>query len=167
MSKTINFSNLKQEKVRKRIGDIEIYNITKENEKDVTDIIIQSLDEKTGMVKVDPSIVLVKLIPILTNIYLDLDTEKDEEMIKEIIADPSDVLLEVVDELNIIIKAHTDKLIKRVNEIATLSKEEQRELFDKIKPQESEEDRIARELKEAEAKEIEQLTKRLAELGVK
>ena len=46
---------------------------------------------------------LIKVIPMLTDIEVDLDKEEDVELINEIVADPNEVFNMVANELNSII----------------------------------------------------------------
>ena len=105
MNKIVNFSNLKRREIRKRIGmgenAIIIYNPNIEQKKEIRNLVTDNITD--NKVNIKGKDVLLKLVPMLTNIKLDLDEEKDEQLIEEILADPSEELEEVTKELTRIV----------------------------------------------------------------
>lgn len=133
----IKFSELKQKKVRKIIDNvgyenpIEIYNVTEDIRPKVTKIITNNMDGKTGELNIEARLVIVELLPMLSNVDLDLDLEKDKEQINEILDNPSEILLQIVDEITEVIKEFTERFIKNIDKINQLSPEEFNKLFNK------------------------------------
>jgi hypothetical protein len=80
-----------------------IFNPTIEQTKIINDIIERSVEGDKVYSKIDGVDMLVRVIPMLTDIKVDLDNDEDIELINEIISDPNDVFNTVVNELNKII----------------------------------------------------------------
>lgn len=145
---SVKFSELKQKKVRKVIdgtsfeNPIEIYNVTEDIRENVSKIITDNMNTKTGELNIEPRLIIVELLPLLTNIDLDLNLEKDVEQIKEIMDNPSEVLLDVVDELTEVVKEFANRFVKNIDKINKLSPEEFNKLFNK----ENEKERKKKEL---------------------
>lgn len=99
----INLTDLKRKKVRKYIRTedkdhpVEIYEPTQEQRLKILDII--NKDIKVGTNKLEASIkdedILLEILEMITNIYLDLDKVKDKELIEDILKDPSPLLIKV------------------------------------------------------------------------
>lgn len=80
-----------------------VFNPTTKQVKAISDIIERNVEGDKIYSKVDGIDMLIKVIPMLTDIEIDLDKEEDVELINEIIEDPNDVFNEVVLEINKII----------------------------------------------------------------
>ncbi|MBS5307789.1 hypothetical protein [Clostridium sp.] len=80
-----------------------IYNPTQEQIKKINDLIERKVEEEKIYSKIEGIDMLINVIPMLTDIEIDLDKEEDIALINEIIEDPNDVFNEVVLELNKII----------------------------------------------------------------
>lgn len=117
---SIQFSKLKRSEIRRIIerGDciVEIYNPTKEQRKEILTMLITNYDAETNQMNLSDIDVIKGLIPMLTNIHLDIENDKSVE---DIIADPSEVLLDVQEELADIVQ----EVIKRfINHLKGLNK---------------------------------------------
>lgn len=153
MSKVINFSELKRKEIRKEFDNgIVVYNPNPEQKKEIMELITKSIDEKSQDIEISGRDIMLQLIPMLTNIHLDL--EDNEELLNEILEDPSDELLEVVDELNDIIKFVGNRMIKNIQNLAELPKEELEKLLPKeeIDPKQKEIEELKAKLAELEGK---------------
>ena len=159
MSKTnvVKFETLKRQEIRKTIanGDspIYIYNPSPEKKQQIEKMIFNKLQgqETSKDVELSAREVLLELLPILSNIDLGLDIEKDKEMIEEIINDPSDILVEVIDDISEIFTGISKSLMKNISAISKLPKEQLEKIMKENKVETPEEKRI-RELKEELAK---------------
>lgn len=80
-----------------------IYNPSQKQLEEINSIIERNTDGEKVYSKIDGIDMLIKIIPMLTDIEIDLDKEEDVELINEIISDPNDVFNEVVMEINKII----------------------------------------------------------------
>lgn len=80
-----------------------VYNPTTEQVKLINDILERKVEGEKVYSKIDGIDMLIKVIPMLTDIEIDLDKDEDISLINEIIEDPNDVFNEVVLELNKII----------------------------------------------------------------
>ena len=80
-----------------------VYNPTQSQIEEINSIMERKAEDSKVYSKIDGVDMLIKVIPMLTNIEVDLDREEDIELINEIISDPNDVFNEVVMELNKII----------------------------------------------------------------
>jgi predicted DNA binding protein len=131
MSNQVNILNLKRKEIRKYIGEgenrIEIYNPSPEQKNEILKIIAANIDDKTGKIKISGKDFLLKLIPMLTNIYLDI--ENNPELIETVLNDPSDILLEVQDCINDIVKNLVDRTTKNIKDIADLPEDVINEIF--------------------------------------
>lgn len=149
MSK-VKFTDLKSRKVRKVINSldfeqpIEIYNVTNETSDEVNKILVESFNEVDKTIDIKGEIVLVKLLKVLTNIDLDLDIEKDKDLIMEILKSPSELLLQVTDELTEVVREQSNRLIKTMTVINNMSDEELKKLIPIT--QEDEKEKKKREL---------------------
>ena len=110
-------SELKRRKIRRTIGDgdhpIEIYNPDIEERKEILRVLASGFSTKTMDFTISEYEVLVMLIPMLTNVELDLT---NDELVKEIMDDPSETLLDIQEELVEIIKDITRRFIKVMSE---------------------------------------------------
>ena len=80
-----------------------VYNPTQEQIGEINSIMERKAEDGKVYSKIEGVDMLIRVIPMLTNIEVDLDREEDVELINEIISDPNDVFNEVVMELNKII----------------------------------------------------------------
>lgn len=80
-----------------------IYNPSQKQLEEINSIIERNTDGEKVYSKIDGIDMLIKIIPMLTDIEIDLNKEEDIELINEIISDPNDVFNEVVMEINKII----------------------------------------------------------------
>lgn len=80
-----------------------IYNPSQKQLEEINSIIERNTDGEKVYSKIDGIDMLIKIIPMLTDIKIDLDKEEDIELINEIISDPNDVFNEIVTEINKII----------------------------------------------------------------
>lgn len=133
MANKINFSELKRKEIRRIIGEgegaIEIYNPNPEQQKEIKQMVFECIDKETGKPKIDGRAILTTLIPMLTNICIDTD---NDELLEEIINDPSDILREVVDEIQEIVYVNTSRLRKDINTLSEMPKEYFDEIFNNI-----------------------------------
>jgi hypothetical protein len=151
MKNLVNFKKLKREEIRKTIGEGEeqiiIYNPSPEKREEISKLLINSYKEKDEM-EITGRELLLQIIPMLTNILLEYDENNEEErqIIDDILNDPSEILMEVVDEVSIIVKEVGERTNKTLESLANLSEEE----ISKIIPinKETEEEKELRELKE-------------------
>jgi tRNA(Ile)-lysidine synthase TilS/MesJ len=156
MSNTINFSDLKRKEVRRVIetGDKEhpifIYNPNSQQKEYIISLMTKGVNEETKKINIDGKTVMIELIPMLTNISLNLDVEKDKDLIEEIILDPSDMLLEVQDEISDIVDSILNRGIKNLNELSKLPEDVREEVLKQFNKKEkvSEEDKQIIELEE-------------------
>ena len=77
-----------------------VYNPTAEQVKSINELMERKTNGDRVYSKIDGIDMLIKVIPMLTDIKIDLDKDEDIELINEIISDPNDVFNEVVLELN-------------------------------------------------------------------
>jgi len=90
----IDLMGLKFQPIRKIYDNgIEIYNLTEEMKTKILKIIEDNL--KNNSVDIKEEDVLLKILPIVTNIYL----PEDDTIIQEIIRNPSDILEDVISEV--------------------------------------------------------------------
>ena len=125
MSNVVSFADLKRKAIRKVIpfGDSEVVikNPTPEQKQEIFDMLIRNFDVEKREMSISDRDVLVVLMPMLTNIAIDLD---DEELISDVLADPSEVFLDVKEELSGITVEITGRFEKVLNRISMLSDEE-------------------------------------------
>lgn len=126
----INFSDLKRNKIRKIIqnGDapIEIYNPTKEQNEEILEMLISNYNKETRELLITEKQLLKEIIPMLTNIYIDID----DDVIQGIIEDPSDVLLDTQEELSIIVRGVATRYLKAIETMGSLPEEEINKLLE-------------------------------------
>ena len=80
-----------------------VYNPTQNQIEEINSIMERKAEDGKVYSKIEGVDMLIRVIPMLTNIEINLDREEDVELINEIISDPNDVFNEVVMELNKII----------------------------------------------------------------
>ena len=150
-NKMIDFSKLKRSKIRKTYENgIEIYNPTNEQKKEILELISNSGNENDLLIQGKD--IIVTLVPMLTNVYIDTE---NEELIDDILNDPSEIFEDIIDEISVIVNKIVGRAIKRIDTISELPEKEQNEVLGLLA-----ENRI---LTEKESK-IEKLKRELAEL---
>lgn len=80
-----------------------VYNPTNEQLKEINELMERKVEGGKVYSKIDGIDMLIRVIPMLTDIEIDLDKQEDVDLINEIISDPNEVFNEVVLELNKII----------------------------------------------------------------
>lgn len=80
-----------------------VYNPTQEQKKYILGLLEIKEENNKMNIELGETDILVKVMPILTDIKIDLDSEEDIKIIKEILGDPSQVFTMVMLELNDII----------------------------------------------------------------
>lgn len=80
-----------------------VYNPTNEQLKEINELMERKVEGDKVYSKIDGIDMLIRVIPMLTDIEIDLDKQEDVDLINEIISDPNEVFNEVVLELNKII----------------------------------------------------------------
>lgn len=80
-----------------------VYNPTDKQVKEINELLERKVEGEKIYSKIEGMDMLIKVIPMLTNIKVDLDKKEDVELINEILSDPNQVFQEVVTELNKII----------------------------------------------------------------
>lgn len=163
-------SQLKQRKIRKVIDTgfdekIEIYNITKENEKEISKILSKAINIDTKEVDIDGATMILKVMPLLSNIDLgyDIDNEEDKKIVDEIVQNPSDELLVVIHEIGTMIKQRMDIFMNNLDELKTLPKEKVEEI---IKNKEKEIEEILEESNIDKPEEVEDKTQEELEIEI-
>ena len=150
-NKIIDFSKFKRTRIRKTFGNgIELYNPTNEQKKEILKLISNSGNENDLLIQGKD--IIVTLVPMLTNVYIDTE---NEELIDDIINDPSEIFEDIIDEISVIVNKIVGRAIKRIDTISELPEKEQNEVLGLLA-----ENRI---LTEKESK-IEKLKRELAEL---
>lgn len=107
---------------------IEVYNPNIKQREEIIKLLTSNI-ENTGDVNIDGDIIIKTFLPMLTNIELDLN----EEQIKEIVADPSDTLLLVQDEIGKIIGNIVDRFKNNIDMLQNMTEEEREILFNQYK----------------------------------
>lgn len=132
MSNQINFNELKRKSIYKTIGEGEeqiiVYNPSPEQKQEILRIMAESVDINTGRINISGQDLLLKFIPLLTNIYIDFESQ---ELIKEVLNDPSDMLLQVQDYIEEIVSNITNRTLKSIRDISDLPDEVINEILSK------------------------------------
>lgn len=154
---SINFNQLKRKEVRRVIktedkeNAIEIYNPNNEQREYIVKLIIKSIDVDTKELKITGREMLLDLIPQLTNIHFeyDLNKEEDKQIVEDILNDPSETLLQVIEEIEDIIKEFMNHTLRNVKNLSNLSDDELDKLLNQFKDNnETPEEKRIRELEE-------------------
>ena len=95
---------------------IEIYNPTEEQRKQILKVLIENYDFEEKEMNLSDVDVIKVVIPMLTNIHLDIE---DENLLTEIISDPSELLLDIQEELSVIVQEIASRF---VNHLTSLNK---------------------------------------------
>ena len=120
----IKFSELGRKKIFKTYeGGIEVYNPSPEQQNEI----IRFFENKE--LKISGRDLLLKFIPMLSNIEIDLE---DENTVNEIINDPCEELKKVSEDITEIISNLVNRVIKTANQISKLPKKAQEEVIRKL-----------------------------------
>jgi hypothetical protein len=117
-NKKVNFSTLKKEKIYKKIGNIEVYNIREDQYKFLLELITELIEKKDAELTFSDKDILLKLFPELTNITIDYD---NDELINDIIKNPSDDLLDTIDAIQEIIEKFVDRTNKTLKQLKIIN----------------------------------------------
>lgn len=153
MSNVINITELKRKEIRREFENgVVVKNPTKEQRQEIVDMFTQGISADGEEVKanITGEDVLLKLMPMLTNV--DLGLEDDSELLQEILDDPSETLLEIQDEIGEIIEGIVKRFVKTANKIIE-SPELMQQIGEEIKgeevdPKQAEIEEMERKLKE-------------------
>lgn len=117
MDKKIPLTSQKKQRIRKEFDNgIVVYNPTKEEEAQIVQFLKDNYNENT--IEVSGEDILVHLLPICSNMYIDTE---NKELIQEIIEDPSEELEDVVLIIGEIVKRLSNKIARANEAIAELS----------------------------------------------
>ena len=128
------FTDLKRQEIYKEFEDgIVVYNPSPEKKQELIKMIAEFATE-TG-VEIDGTTLILKLIPLLTNIELDInqDNPDDMKLVQEIVDDPSELFIDVNDAISEIIESLNTRLIKTLNKIGTMDEKQIEQLIPKDK----------------------------------
>lgn len=118
-TKKISLLDLKYNKLRKKIGDVEIYNPDKELKAEIEQELMRRITEqmKSGEIKADIGMgeIVTTYLPMLTNIEYELT---DALMVQEIISNPSPLLEKVVEEVSDVLSDLFEKAANKLIKVA-------------------------------------------------
>ena len=118
-TKKISLLDLKYNKLRKKIGDVEIYNPDKELKAEIEQELMRRITEqmKSGEIKADIGMgeIVTTYLPMLTNIEYELT---DALMVQEIISNPSPLLEKVVEEVSEVLSDLFEKAANKLIKVA-------------------------------------------------
>ena len=118
-AKKISLLDLKYNKLRKKIGDVEIYNPDKELKAEIEQELMKRITEqmKSGEIKADIGMgeIVTTYLPMLTNIEYELT---DALMVQEIISNPSPLLEKVVEEVSEVLSDLFEKAANKLIKVA-------------------------------------------------
>ena len=118
-AKKISLLDLKYNKLRKKIGDVEIYNPDKELKAEIEQELMRRITEqmKSGEIKADIGMgeIVTTYLPMLTNIEYELT---DALMVQEIISNPSPLLEKVVEEVSEVLSDLFEKAANKLIKVA-------------------------------------------------
>lgn len=140
MSK-VNIYDLKFKRIRKqyRFDDdlfVEVYNPTDEQKKEIINMLIGNMDEQQT-ININGRDVLLKLVPMLTNIEIDWS---NPELIEEVLNEPSDLLLNVIDDITEIVREVLQRFERSLQIFASLPEDVQNEIVEKINIEQQEQE---------------------------
>jgi hypothetical protein len=135
MRNKIDFKNLKREEIYKSYDGVDVFNPNDEQKIKIIELFQESIKDEDDGVEINDQDVMLKLIPMLTNIEIDFE---DNDLIQEVINDPSDMLLDIIQDINDIVEGVITRTVKTLNKIAELPEEEQAKLLEKVEPKEIE-----------------------------
>ena len=118
-AKKISLLDLRYKKLRKKIGDVEIYNPDKELKAEIEKELMTRITEqmKEGEIRADIGMgeIITTYLPMLTNIDYTLT---DALMVQEIISNPSPLLEKVVDEVSEVLSELFEKAANKLIKVA-------------------------------------------------
>ena len=118
-TKKISLLDLKYNKLRKKIGEVEIYNPNKELKAEIEKELMARITEqmKSGEIRADIGMgeIITTYLPMLTNIDYELT---DVLMIQEIISDPSPLLEKVIEEVSEVLSDLFEKAANKLIKVA-------------------------------------------------
>ena len=135
MKNRIDFKNLKRVEIYKSYDGVNVYNPNDEQKIQIIELFQNSIKDEEDDVEINDQDVMLKLIPMLTNIEIDFE---DNDLIQEVINDPSDLLLDVIQDINDIVEVVVTRTVKTLNKLAELPEEEQAKILEQVKPKEVE-----------------------------
>ena len=121
----------------------------------------KSLEKKIDFI-IEAKDLVLKFLPLCTNVILDLDFEKDKELIEEIIENPSDEFNAIIYEVTKITKLISQSYIKAIRTFSELPKEKLEEIIKESIPELNEKEKKKIELEKQQLeiqKQIEELSK--------
>ena len=118
-TKKISLLDLKYTKLRKKIGEVEIYNPNKELRAEIEKELMARITEqmKSGEIRADIGMgeIITTYLPMLTNIDYELT---DVLMIQQIISDPSPLLEKVIEEVSEVLSDLFEKAANKLIKVA-------------------------------------------------
>ena len=117
--KKISLLDLRYNKLRKKIGEVEIYNPNKELKAEIEKELMARITEqmKSGEIRADIGMgeIITTYLPMLTNIDYELT---DVLMIQQIISDPSPLLEKVIEEVSEVLSDLFEKAANKLIKVA-------------------------------------------------
>ena len=118
-TKKISLLDLRYNKLRKKIGEVEIYNPNKELKAEIEKELMARITEqmKSGEIRADIGMgeIITTYLPVLTNIDYELT---DVLMIQQIISDPSPLLEKVIEEVSEVLSDLFEKAANKLIKVA-------------------------------------------------
>ena len=118
-TKKISLLDLRYNKLRKKIGEVEIYNPNKELKAEIEKELMARITEqmKSGEIRADIGMgeIITTYLPMLTNIDYELT---DVLMIQQIISDPSPLLEKVIEEVSDVLSDLFEKAANKLIKVA-------------------------------------------------
>ena len=118
-TKKISLLDLRYNKLRKKIGEVEIYNPNKELKAEIEKELMARITEqmKSGEIRADIGMgeIITTYLPMLTNIEYELT---DALMVQEIISNPSPLLEKVVEEVSEVLSDLFEKAANKLIKVA-------------------------------------------------
>ena len=118
-TKKISLLDLRYNKLRKKIGEVEIYNPNKELKAEIEKELMARITEqmKSGEIRADIGMgeIITTYLPMLTNIDYELT---DVLMIQKIISDPSPLLEKVIEEVSEVLSDLFEKAANKLIKVA-------------------------------------------------
>ena len=118
-TKKISLLDLRYNKLRKKIGEVEIYNPNKELKAEIEKELMARITEqmKSGEIRADIGMgeIITTYLPMLTNIDYELT---DVLMIQQIISDPSPLLEKVIEEVSEVLSDLFEKAANKLIKVA-------------------------------------------------
>ena len=138
--KVISLEELRFNPIRKQYDNgIEIYNLTEEMKKEIAKIIDKFSKDVDGKeLQIEGKDVLLRILPICTNVYLE---GMEDKVIQDILDNPSEELEDVIDEVSDMILRYFARFQKNIVNFSKLDKETQEKILgnaEKVEPTEEE-----------------------------